>query len=73
MQSFLRERIKIQIDTEASKKLDVMFFFEEPQVNRLFYLKPNSRNLYFYFTDFHLKQKRALNIDFKLPVNFASV
>jgi len=30
MHSFLKDRIKCNIDTEASKKLNVLFFFEEP-------------------------------------------
>ena len=73
MQSFLRERIKASIDNESAKKLDVMFFFEETQINRLYYFKPNSKNLSFYYIDLHLRQKKELNIDFKIPVNFACV
>ncbi|CDW73240.1 kelch motif family protein [Stylonychia lemnae] len=73
MQSFLKDRIKCNIDFEQSKKLDVLFFFQEPQINRLYYFKPNSKKLYLYHTDFHLKQKMLINIDFKIPVNFASV
>mmetsp|Transcript_23581 Transcript_23581/g.23246 ORF Transcript_23581/g.23246 Transcript_23581/m.23246 type:complete len:95 (+) Transcript_23581:516-800(+) len=52
-QPFMKEKIKSNVRSENAKKFNVMFFYEEPQLNRLHYFKSNSKNVYFYNIDFH--------------------
>jgi hypothetical protein len=66
-------RLDLKENERKRKHCDIYYYIDEKVLNRSFFFKPNSRQTFVYDIDYNVSHTKDLNIDFRLPVNFAAV